>query len=117
MVGNIPTKLLKEMSNVCALPISNLWKGETKTRTKSFPKNLKLAGLAPMFQKEESSLLKSVRSVSILAAVFKNYETVRQMQVLKYLDKQLSPRLCGYKRMLYRNSSNIHDLKLEIRQK
>ena len=40
--GNIPTKLLKEVSDICARALNDIWNKEMITQ-KSFPNNLQLA--------------------------------------------------------------------------
>ena len=49
-----------------------------------------------MFKKEDPSLLKKYRPVSVLSVVSKIYERIMQNQILEYIDKYLSPDLCGY---------------------
>ena len=65
---------------------------------KHFPNNLKLADVTPVFKKEDASLLKSYRPVSVKPVVSKIYERVVQTQILEYIDKHLSPHLCGYRK-------------------
>ena len=54
--------------------------------------------MTPVFKKEDASLLKNYRPVSILLAVSKIYERIMQKQSLEYIDKHLSPHLCGYRK-------------------
>ena len=49
-------------------------------------------------KKEDSLLLKNSRSVSALPVVSKIYERIMQKQILEYIDKHLSPHLCGYRK-------------------
>ena len=51
-----------------------------------------------MFKKEDASLLKNYRPVSVLLVVSKIYEIIMQKQILEYTDKHLSPHLCGYRK-------------------
>ena len=51
-----------------------------------------------MFKKEDASLLKNYRPVSVLPVVSKIYERIMQKQILEYIDKHLSPHLCGYRK-------------------
>ena len=51
--GNIPKKLLKEVSDICALALKNTWNKEIITH-KSFRYNLKLADVTHMFKKEDA---------------------------------------------------------------
>ena len=50
--GNIPTKLLKEVSDICAPALNDIWNKEIITR-KSFHNNLKLADVTPVLKKEK----------------------------------------------------------------
>ena len=95
--GNIPTKLLKEVSDICAPALNDIWNNEIITQ-KCFPNNLKLAHVTPVFKKEDASLLKNYRPVSVLPVVSKIYERIMQKQILEYIDKHLSPHLCGYRK-------------------
>ena len=51
--------------------------------------------MTPVFEKEDASLLKNYRPVSILQVAPKIYERIMQKQILEYIDKHLSPHLCG----------------------
>ena len=61
------------MSDTCAPALNGIWNNEIITQ-KSFPNNLKLADVTPVFKKEDASLLKNYRPVSVLPVVFKIYE-------------------------------------------
>ena len=54
--------------------------------------------MTPVFKKEDASLLKNYRLVSVLPVVSKIYERIMQKQILEYIDKYLSPQLCGYRK-------------------
>ena len=95
--GNIPTKLLKEVSDICLPALNDIWNKEIITQ-ESFPNNLKLADVTPVFKKEDSSLLKNYRPVSVLPTVSKIYEKIMQKQTLEYIDKHLPPHLCRYRK-------------------
>ena len=90
--GNIPTKLLKEVSDICSPALNDIWNNEIITQ-KSFPNNLKLADVTPVFKKEDTSLLENYRPVIVLPVVSKIYERI--MQILEPIDKHLYPHLCG----------------------
>ena len=51
-----------------------------------------------MFKKENASLLNNYRPVSVLPVVSIIYERIMQKQILEYIDKHLSPRLCRYRK-------------------
>ena len=58
-MGNIPIKRLKDVSDICVPPLNGIWDKEIITH-KSFPNNLELADLTPMFKKVDASLLKKL---------------------------------------------------------
>ena len=70
---NILAKCLKEVSGICAPTLNDIWNKKIITQ-KSFPNYLKLADLTPAFQKEDASLLKNYRPVSLPPVVSKIYK-------------------------------------------
>ena len=90
-------KLLKEASDICAPALNDIWNNEIIIQ-KCFSNNLELAYVTPVFKKQNASLLKNYTPVSVPLVVFKIYERVMQKQILEYIDKHLSPDLCGYGR-------------------
>ena len=85
------------MADICATALIGIWNKEIITQ-QSFPNNLKLADVTTVFKKEDASLLKNFRPVSVLPVVSKIYKRIMQNQILEYIDKHLSPHLCGYKK-------------------
>ena len=61
------------MSDICAPALNDIWNNEIITE-KSFPNNLKLADVTPEFKKEDTSLLKNYRPISVLPVVPKIYQ-------------------------------------------
>ena len=88
--GNIPTKLLKEVSDICAPALNDIWNNEIITQ-KFFPNNRKLEYVTPVLKKENASLLKNYTPVSVLLLVSKISERLTQKQILEYIDKHFSP--------------------------
>ena len=74
-------KRLKEASDICATPLNDIWNKEIITQ-KCFPNNFKLADVTPVFKKEDVSLLKNYRPVSVLQVVSKICERIMQKQIL-----------------------------------
>ena len=85
------------MSDTCAPTLKDIWNNEIITQ-KSSPNDLKLADVTPVFKKDDALLLKYYRPVSVLPIVYKIYERAMQKQNLEYIDKHLSPHLCGYRK-------------------
>ena len=65
------------MSGICAPALNKIWNNEIITE-KSFPNNLKLVDVIPVFKKEDLSLLRNYRPVSVLPVVSKIYERIKQ---------------------------------------
>ena len=63
--------------------------------------------MTPVFKKEDASLLKNYRQVSVLSVVSKIYERIIQKQILEYIDKHLSPHICGYRKGYSRQTALI----------
>ena len=64
---------------------------------KTFPDNLELADITPVFKKEICNLTKSYKAVSVLLFVSKIFERQLQKQVI-YINQFLSKLLCGYRK-------------------
>ena len=94
---NIPTKHLKETSDICSEYLLNVWNNEI-VLNHCFPDNLKLADITPIFKKDDATLAKNYRPVSVLPCASKRFERIIQKQLMSYVDKHLSPYLCGYRR-------------------
>ena len=85
------------MSDICAPALNEIWNNEITTQ-KCLPNNLKLVDVTPVFKKDDASLLKNYRPVSVLPVASKIYDRVMQKQILEYIDKHLSPHLYGYRK-------------------
>ena len=67
-------------------------------RTKKIPAKLKLADISPIFKKLENIFVKNYRPISVLPVVSKVFERVMQKQTNDFIEKHLSPYLCGYRK-------------------
>ena len=94
---NILTKLLKEVSDICGPTSNGIWNNEIITQ-KCFPNNLNWVDVTYVFKEEDGSLLKNYRPVSGLLVAAKIYERIMRRQIFEYIDKHLSPHICGYRR-------------------
>ena len=63
-----------------------------------FPHSLKLAVITPAHKKDERTMLNNNRPVSILPATSKIVEKNMYNQIYAYIDKYLSPYLCGFRK-------------------
>ena len=94
--GNIPTKVLKESSNVCNSTLKDIWNYEILGK-QNFSKNLKLADITPVYKKKDPTLVENCRPVSVIPSVSKVFERIIQKQFSSFIDEFLSPFLCGYR--------------------
>ena len=94
--NNIPTKVLKQNSDICCPILLNIINQNIESG--SFPEELKLADVTPIFKKEDATCAKNYRPVSVLPAASKVYERLLEKQIAKYFEIHLSPYLCGYRK-------------------
>ena len=93
---SIPTKLLKECSHICSEPLKGII--NSGISTSNFDKGLKYADLTPIHKKDDTTNKKNYRPISLLPATAKIFEKLMQKQIGAYMDKYLSPFLCGYRK-------------------
>ena len=67
-------------------------------RNSNFPNSLKLADVTPVHKKEERTMKDKYRPVSILPPISKIFERNMFDQMSSYIDKYLSPFLCGLRK-------------------
>ena len=94
---NIPTRRIKDVSDVCSPVLANIWNEEILLN-KNFPENLKLADVTPIFKKKDKTFVENYRPVSVLPTVSKIFERIMQKQITDYIGKFLSPFFCGYRK-------------------
>ena len=95
---NIPAKILKISRNSCSETLPDLFNKTVLTGT--FPNELKLGNVTPVFKKENPLKSKKYRPVSVLPVVSKIFERITHKQMSLYVDNFLSPYLCGYRKGL-----------------
>ena len=67
-------------------------------RNKIFPTNLKLADIRPIYKKDDATLVKNYRPVSVLPVVSKIFERIMHKQITVYIEEYLSTFLCGFRK-------------------
>ena len=65
---------------------------------RKFSSQLKLADISPLHKKLETIKKENYRPVSLLPLVSKLFERLMQKQMIAYIEKFLSPYLCGYRK-------------------
>ena len=59
---------------------------------------LRLAEVIPSHKKEKTSVKENYRPISVLPAVSKLFERIICEQIYTYMEKYLSPYLCGFRK-------------------
>ena len=59
---------------------------------------MKLAEISPIFKKLENTSVNNCRPISILPIASKIVERIMQKQMNDFIEKHLSPHLCGYRK-------------------
>ena len=65
---------------------------------KSFPDELKVSGVIPVFKKEDPNNKANYRPISLLTIISKIFERALFEQIEKFSEKILSPKLCGFRK-------------------
>ena len=94
---DIPRKQLKDVCEIVCEPLSFIWNKEI-IQGKKFATKLKLADIAPIHKKLQNILVKNYRPVSILPVISRIFERIMQKQMTNFVEKHLSPYLCGYRK-------------------
>ena len=94
--NDIPTKILIGSQDIVGDYLSKIY--NTAKEDNLFPQKLKLADVAPIHKKGDTTLLKNYRPVSLIPIISKIFERDMYNQILVYMDKYLSPYLFGYRK-------------------
>ena len=73
--GNIPTKALKDFSDIFNSILQDIWNYEILGK-QYFPKNLKLADITPVCKKKDPTLVSNFIPVSVLHCVSKVFKRI-----------------------------------------
>ena len=93
---NIPPRILKTSSKYCSSPLVRIL--NKSLEISSFPNELKLADITPIFKNGDATSVKNYRPVSVLPVISKVFEKLMKKQMSEYLENHLSPYLCGYRK-------------------
>ena len=94
--NNIPTRVLVDNRDIISPIVRRIY--NTSTHNAHFPNALKLADVTPTFKKEDRTVKGNYRNVSILPPISKIFEKHMFSQITLYIDKYLSPFLCGFRK-------------------
>ena len=93
----ISANLLKEVSDICAMFLHTVWNDEVRKDWK-FPSELKLSDVVPAFKKEDSTLVKNDRPISLLPIIYKIFERIMLNQITTYMNEYVFSHCCGNKK-------------------
>ena len=97
MVENdIPTKILLKTNDIVSNHLSNFFNESKKQQ--HYPTMLKIADITPLHKKDEKTLTKNYRPVSLIPVVSKLYERNMYNQINEYIQNHLSPYLFGFRK-------------------
>ena len=95
-LNNIPAKILALTNDICSPLITEIY---NKSIDKcNYPKALKMADITPAHKKAETTNKGNYRPVSILPSISKIFEGNMYEDIYMYMNKYLSPYLCGFRR-------------------
>ena len=94
--NSIPTKILKENSNVCCEPLTHIINNDISNSC--FHRCLKRADLTPVHKVYETTNKKNYRNVSLLPVISKVFEKLMQPQIFAYVENGLRPFLFDYRK-------------------
>ena len=101
--GEISPAIIKLAKKEILIPITNCI--NKCISTKSFPDALKVADVIPVFKKEDPKNKANYRPISLLPIISKIFERVLFEQIEKFSEKILSPKLCGFRSLRKRHST------------
>ena len=93
----ILAKCLKAACSESSSYLTKVWNEEMLTEN-SFPQNLKLPDVVPVFKKCDPTCAKNYRPISVLPTVSKVFERLMHDQITTYMDAHLSKHICGYRK-------------------
>ena len=94
--NDIPIKILIGSQDIVCGPLSHIF--NSSKGNCNFPQKLKLADVAPIHKKDETTSLKNYRPVSLIPVVSKLFERDMYNQIMSHIEKYLSPYLFGYRK-------------------
>ena len=86
---DIPTKILIETNDIVSYHLCTLY--NKAKNNQNYPTPLKLANVTPIHKKDEKTLMKNYRPVSLLPIVSILFERNMYNEILAYIDKYLFP--------------------------
>ena len=102
---HVPPKLLNIAAEEMSIPLTPLI--NSSIRTASFPDQLKLAELSPLFKNNDSLLTGNYRPVSVLTCISKVFETVYHDQLYEYFREILASLLTAFRQVSFKKEVGV----------
>ena len=99
--SSIPPKLLKENSDICAVPLTSITNAGIMNG--KFEDSLKKAELLPLHKHEDATDKKNYMNISLLPIVSKFFEKIIQKQIGSFTDTSLSPFFADIEKAIIHN--------------
>ncbi len=93
---DIPAKILYKNKDIVSPFVTKIY-DDTKNSC-NFPNLLKLGNVTPIHKKGEKTNKENYRPISILPTVSKVFEKNMYNEISEYIEKYLSPSLCGFRK-------------------
>ena len=103
MENDILTEVLIDTNGIISPLLTSIYHN-SKNVTK-YTINLKLADVTPIHKKDETTLMKNYRPVSLIPIVSKLFERDMHDQILSYIEKYLSPYFLDIERDIAPNNA------------
>ena len=94
--GGIPTKFLIDYNDIIASSMCTIYNNSLLNSI--FPSLLKVADITPVHKKNDTILKDNYRPISLLPPVSKIFERNMAEQISSFIEKFLSPSLCGFRK-------------------
>ena len=94
--NDIPTKMLIKTYDIISNYLSNYY-NKAKQEHK-YPTSLKMADVIPVHKKDEKTLAKNYRPVSLIPVVSKLFERNMYVEIIDFIEESLSPFLFGFRK-------------------
>ena len=110
-LGNIPTKVLKDSSDISYSILQDIWNYEILGK-RYFPKNLKLVDITLVHKEKDPIVVENYWPFSVLlSCVSKVFERRIQKHFSSFIDEFLLPYLCVYRKGFNTEYAFFHLLK------
>ena len=95
-IGSIPARIMKDNVDIVASRLLDLFNKSVDGNF--FPDEIKDGDIGALFKNNDSFHKKNYRPITVLPSVSKVFERLLANQMLPFVNKFLSPKVCGYRK-------------------